>query len=178
MPLDDGIEEVVTILTSYFMDGGKELTGMYGDQAPQLASEMGALLEERMSTDTPFGPLWEEYKQDPPANEAEIIGALEVLEETDPELTLRLEGYYAAFQKLDQPGVQSLVETSEPEDTINAGELRSIKSYDDFDDNDEYMEDNTYLVGNTEDRSTSAMYYEGQDTSVEPNQSEDEDTGV
>lgn len=178
MPLDEGIEEVVNILTSYFLDGGKELTGMYGDQAPQLASEMGALLEERLSTDSPFGQLWQEYKQDPVSNEAEVIGALEVLEEATPELTIRLEGYYAAFQELDQPGVQSLVETSEPEDTINIEELESIKSYDDFDNDDEYQESNTYLVGNVEDRSTSAMYYEGQDTSIEPNQtSESSDEG-
>lgn len=174
MPFEEGIEEIVTIMTSYFMDGGKELTDMYGDQAPQLASEIGAMLEERLNEDTPFGQLWEEYKISPVEHEAELIGALEVLEEANPELTIRLEGYYAAFQELDQPGVQSLVETSEPEDTINIEEIESVKSYDDFDNNDEYREENTYLVGNVEDRSTSAMYIEGLDTSVEPNESEDE----
>jgi hypothetical protein len=173
MPLQDGIEEIVTIVTSYLMDGGKELTNMYGDQAPQLASEISALLEARLMEDTPYGSLWVEYKENPVDNEAELIGALEVLEEATPELTIRLEGYYAAFQQLDQPGVQTLVETSEPENTINIEEIKAVRSIDDMDDNDEYREENTYLVGNVEDRSTSAMYIEGLDTSVEPNQSED-----
>lgn len=174
MAFDDGIEEVVSLLTSYFLDGGKELVANFGDQAPSLAAEMGALLEERLSADSPFGQLWEEYKQSPMENEAELIGALEVLEETTPELTIRLEGYYAAFQELDQEGVTEVIETSEPESTIQIEEITHIKSIDDFDNDDEYNEENTYLQGNVEDRSTSAMYYEGQDTSIEPNQSEDD----
>jgi hypothetical protein len=68
------------------------------------------------------------------------------------------------------------VETSEPEDTINIEELAGIKSIDDMDNDDEYREENTYLVGNVEDRSTSAMYIEGLSTDVEPNQSEGDDT--
>lgn len=174
MPLQDGIEEVVSLMTSYFMDGGKELAADYGDQAPSLAAEMGAMLEERLSTDSPFGQMWEEYKQNPVDNEAELIGALEVMEEADPELTIRLEGYYAAFQELDQPGVQTLVETSEPESTINEEEITAVKSTDDMDNDDEYREDNAYLLGNTEDRSTSSMYIEGLDTDVEPNETEEE----
>lgn len=174
MAFDEGIEEIVTILTSYFQDGGRELAEQYGDQAPSLAAEIGALLEERLSTDSPYGQLWVEYKTDPVPNEAELIGALEVIEEASPELTIRLEGFYAAFQELDQPGVVDLIETSEPEDTISIEEIESIKSYDDMDDDDEYREENAYLTGNVEDHSTSAMYYEGLDTSIEPNQSEDE----
>lgn len=174
MAFDEGIEEVVSLLTSYFLDGGRELVSNFGDQAPSLAAEMGAMLEERLTTDTPFGQMWEEYKRSPMENEAELIGALEVIEEADPELTIRLEGYYAAFQALDQEGVTEVIETSEPEETIQIEEITHIKSEDDFDDDDEYNEDNAYLRGNTEDHSTSAMYYEGQDTSIEPNQTEEE----
>jgi hypothetical protein len=174
MAFEDGLEEVVGYLTSYFLDGGKELAASFGDQGPSLAAEMGAVLEERFTSDTPFGALWLEYKQDPVANEAELIGALEVLEESTPEVTIRLEGFYAAFQQLDQPGVTEVFETSEPEDTINIEEIEAVRSIDDMDDDDEYREDNTYLRGNVEDHSTSAMYYEGQDTSIEPNQTEDD----
>lgn len=91
-----------------------------------------------------------------------------------PELTIRLEGFFAAFQQLDQPGVTEVIETSEPEDTINIEEIEAVKSTDDMDDDDEYREENTYLRGNVEDRSTSSMYYEGMDTSIEPNQTEDD----
>ncbi len=178
MAFDEGIDEVVSIITSFYLDGGKDLTQHYGDQAPSLAGEMAQMIEEVLLGDTPYSALWEEYKQEPLANEAELIGALEVLEEAMPELTIRLEGYYAAFQTLDQPGVQTLIETSEPEDTINIEELEGIKSIDDMDNDDEYREENTYLVGNVEDRSTSAMYIEGLGTDVEPNQSEDDDTSL
>jgi hypothetical protein len=176
MPLDVGMDAITDILTSYYSDGGTELVDLYGDQAPSLAGEMGQVLEDLFNSDTPFGQLWAEYKQNPVANEAELIGALEMLEEAMPEISIRLEGYYAAFQELIQPGVQSLVETSEPEDTIHIEELENVRSTDDFDNDDEYMEENEYLVGNVEDRSTSAMYIEGLDTSVEPNQSEDTNT--
>lgn len=173
MPLDEGIEEVVSILTSFYLDGGKDLERNYGDQASSLAGEMAAMMEERLNSDSPFGPLWEEYRRNPVDNEAELIGALEVMEEAEPELTIRLEGYYAAFQALDQAEVNTLVETSEPEDTIDIEELQDMKSLDDLDDDDEYREDNTYLVGNVEDHSTSAMYYEDQGTDIEPNEAEE-----
>lgn len=174
MAFEDGLEEVVGYLTSYYLDGGKELAHSFGDQGPALAADMGAMLEERLTSDTPFGQLWLEYKVNPVENESELIGALEVLEETVQELTIRLEGYFAGFQQLDQPGVTELVETAEPEDTINIEEVEGIKSIDDMDDDDEYREDNTYLRGNVEDRSTASMYYEDQDTSIEPNQTEDD----
>ncbi len=173
MPLQDGVEPVVSILTDYFVDGGRQLVDDYGDQAPSLAAEMAAMLEERLSEDVLFSQLWQEYKRYPEANEAELIGALEMLEEADPDITIRLEGYYAAFQELAQPGVSDLVETSEPEDTINIEEIEAIKSTDDMDNDDEYREENEYLTGNVEDHSTSAMYYEGQDSSIEPNQTEE-----
>ncbi len=174
MPLDVGYEEIARILTSYYRDGGRERVDEFSDQAPSLAGEMGEMLEERLNSDTPFGQMWEEYKRNPVDNEAELIGALEMLEESMPELTIRLEGYYAAFQELVQPGVRDILETSEPEDTIHIEELEAIRSIDDMDNDDEYREENEYLTGNVEDRSTSAMYYEGLDTSVEPNQSEEE----
>lgn len=171
MPLDDGIEEVVMILTSYFQDGSY-LDTQYGLQASSLAEEMVEMLDEFLNQQTPFGPLWAEYKIDPVSNEAELIGALEVLEESVPELTIRLEGYYAAFQVLDREDVIELIETDEPEDTIDIEELEAVKSLDDMDNDDEYHEDNAYLQGNVEDRSTSALYIEGLDTDIEPNESE------
>ncbi len=172
MPLDVGYDEIVRILTSYYQDGGRDLVDEFGDQAPSLAGEMGEMLGERLNSDTPFSQMWEEYKRNPENNDDELIGALEMLEESMPELTIRLEGYYAAFQELVQPGVRDILETSEPEDTINIEELEAIKSTDDMDNDDEYREDNEYLTGNVEDRSTSAMYYDDLDTSVEPNQTE------
>jgi hypothetical protein len=174
MPLDVGYDEIVRILTLYYSDGQQELVEEFGEQGPSLAGEMGGLVEERLNDDTPFGQMWEDYKRNPEDNEAELIGALEMLEEAMPELTIRLEGYYAAFQELVQPGVRDVLETSEPEDTINIEEIEAIKSTDDMDNDDEYREENTYLTGNTEDRSTSAMYYEGLDTDIEPNQTEEE----
>jgi hypothetical protein len=172
MPLDVGYDEIVRILTLYYSDNQQELVDEFGDQGPSLAGEMGEILEERLNGDTPFGQMWKEFQQNPEDNEAELIGALEMLEEVMPELTIRLEGYYAAFQELVQPGVLDVVETSEPEDTINIEELAAIKSTDDMDNDDEYREENEYLTGNVEDRSTSAFYYEGLDTDIEPNQSE------
>ncbi len=174
MPLNVGYDEIVRILTLYYRDGGQELVDEFGDQGPSLAGEMGGMLEELFNSDTPFGQMWEEYKQNPEDNEAELIGALEMLEEAMPEISIRLEGYYAAFQELVQPGVRDLIETSEPEDTINIEELEAIKSTDDMDNDDEYREENEYLTGNTEDRSNSAMYDEGLDTDIEPNQSEED----
>lgn len=173
MALDDGIEVVVSYLTSYYTDGGQYLRDEYGDQAPALADEMGQMLEELLNSDTPFGQMWAEYRRNPEANEAELIGALEVLDESMPEVTMRLQAYLAAFHELEQSGVRDIYETSEPEDTIRLNELEAVDSADDMDNDDEYREDNTYLTGNVEDHSTSAMYYEGQDTSIEPNQSEE-----
>lgn len=176
MPINEGIEEVVGILTTYYRpDGHQYLVEQYGEQAPSLAEEMAALLEELFNNETPYGQLWEEYRENPLENEAEVIGAIEVLEEAFPEVTIRLEGYYAAFHELSFEGAPDLVETSEPERTIDEEEITAVKSIDDFDDDDEYREENTYLVGNVEDRSTSAMYIEGLDTSIEPNQSETEE---
>lgn len=174
MPLGDGIEEIVGHLTSYYMDGGGELQRSLGDQAPALAAEVGEMLQERLTADSPFGALWGEYVLNPQENEAELIGALEVLEESNPEITIRLEGYLAAFQVLDRAETGDLIETSDPEDTIQEEEITGVKSIDDMDDDDEYREDNAYLLGNVEDHSTSAMYYEDLDQSVEPNESEEE----
>lgn len=56
-------------------------------------------------------------------------------------------------------------------------EIQAIKSIDDMDDDDECREENAYLLGNVEDRSTSAMYYDGSDLSIEPNQSETTELG-
>jgi hypothetical protein len=169
---DDALEEVVSILTSYYAGDHQFLVDQYGDQALSLAGDMGNMLEELFSAETPFGQLWTEYKLDPSGNETEVLGALEMLDESMPGLTIRLEGYYAGFQELSQEGVVDLVETSEPEATLSIEEIEAVKSNDDMDDDDEYNEENTYLVGNVEDRSTSAMYIEGLDTSIEPNQSE------
>jgi hypothetical protein len=174
MPLDEGIEEVVSILTSYYQDGGHFIVEQYGEQAPMLAGEMGEVLGEFLQNETPFSQLWLEYIENPVANEAEIIGALEVLEESVPTLTIQLEGYYAGFVEMQKSNTD-IGEHSEPEPLVNIEELDHVKSMDDMDNDDEYREDNTYLVGNVEDRSTSAMYYEGLDTSVEPNESEDDD---
>ena len=174
MPLNTSFDEIARILTSYYQDGGQELIDEFGDQGPSLAGEMGGMLEELLTSDTPFGQMWVEYKLNPVENEEELIGALEVLEESFPEVTIRLEGYYAAFQELAQPGVRDVIETSEPEDTIDIEEIEAVNSTDDMDNDDEYREENTYLTGNVEDRSTSAMYYEDLDPSVEPNQSEED----
>ena len=38
--------------------------------------------------------------------------------------------------------------------------LDAVKSLDDMDNDDEYREENAYLLGNVEDRSTSALYIE------------------
>ncbi len=173
MPLDEGIDEVVQILTSYYDDGGSFIKEQYGDQAPMLADEMGNMLGEMLQTQTPFGQLWLEYMQNPADNEAELIGALEVLEESVPEITIRLEGYYAAFVEM-QKGQGDVVESPEPDPLVNIEELEGTNSNDDQDNDDEYNEENEYLTGNTEDRSTSALYYEGEDTDIEPNQTEEE----
>ena len=174
MSLGDGIEEIVGYLTSYYMDGGQELLRSFGDQGPSLAAEMGEMLNERLTADSPYGSLWGEYMLNPQANEAELIGVLEVLEEALPEVTIRLEGFLAAFQQLDRPEVSEISESAEPEDTVQIEEIEGVKSIDDMDNDDEYREDNAYLLGNVEDRSTSAMYYEELDDSVEPNQTEDD----
>ena len=173
MALEEGIDVVVGYLTSYYRDGGVELSEQFGDQAPSLAEEMGQMLEEFFNDETPFGSLFEEYKQDPEPNEAELIGAIEVLDESVPELTIRLQAYLAAFHELEQPGVQDVIETSEPEDTLDIPEIEAVNSNDDMDNDDEYNDENAYLTGNVEDRSTSSMY-ENDDTSVEPNQTEEE----
>lgn len=174
MPLNVGYDEITRILASYYRDGGEELSADYGDQGPDLAEEMAGVLDDLLPGQTPFGPMWEEFKQNPEETEPELIGALEMLEESVPEITIRLEGYYAAFEKLAQPGEGDLMETPEPEATIDIEEIKAVRSIDDMDDDDEYMEENEYLTGNVEDRSTSAMYYEDLDSSVEPNESEDE----
>lgn len=172
MALGDELEDIVGLITGYLQDGRVHLIDQFGDQAPALADEVVAILEEVFQSETPFAALWDEYRMEPASNEAELIGALEVLEETMPGLTMRLEGYLAAFQELDREGVTEIIESSEPEDTLQVEEVAHVKSNDDMDNNDEYREDNTYLVGNVEDHSTSAMYIEGLDTDVEPNQSE------
>lgn len=174
MALDEGIDVVVGYLTSYYRDGGVELSEQFGDQAPALAAEVGEMLDEFLNNETPFGSLYDEYKHDPEANEAEVIGALEVLDESVPEVTMRLQAYLVAFHELEQPGVRDVIETSDPEDTINVPEIEAVDSNDDMDNDDEYNEENTYLTGNVEDHSTSAMYYEGEDTDIEPNQTEEE----
>ena len=175
MPMEQGMDEVVHILTSYFRGDTQYIVEQYGDQAPSLADEMADMLEELFNNETPFGQLWIEYKEYPEANETEILGALEMLEESMPTVTIRLEGYYAAFLELSRDGVETLIETSEPEETVSIEEIKAVKSMDDMDDDDEYREENAYLVGNVEDRSTSAMYYEGLDTSIEPNESDAEE---
>jgi hypothetical protein len=173
MALDQGIEEVVTILSDYYGDRQRFLQEQYGEQAVIMAEEMGEMVGEMLQTETPFGALWDEYRLDPDAHEAELIGALEVLEESVPEVTIRLEGYYASFVEMQKELVE-VVEDPEPEDTVNIEEIEMVKSIDDGDNDDEYREDNTYLVGNVEDRSTSALYYDTLDDSVEPNQTEDD----
>jgi hypothetical protein len=173
MPLDEGIEEVVTILSHYYSDRKRFLQEQYGDQAVNMAEEMGEMVGELLQGETPFSALWPEYMEDPDSHEAELIGALEMLEESMPEVTIRLEGYYAAFVEM-QKAQGDVLETSEPEDLVNIEEIEMIKSYDDGDNDDEYREETTYLTGNVEDHSTSAMYYEDQDTSIEPNQTEED----
>ena len=173
MPLQEGVgfDEIVSILTTYYLDRKQVLRDTYGQQAPMLADEMGDMLGAIFQNETPYGQLWLEYVQNPRANEAEVIGALEVLDESVPEVTIRLQGYYAGFlQMLEDQG--ELIETGQPEPTIDEEQITAVKSTDDMDDDDEYREDNTYLRGNVEDRSTSALYYEGLSTSIEPNETE------
>jgi hypothetical protein len=173
MPFNEGIDEVVNILTRYLTDGGKSLEGDYGSQASSLAEEMIAVMDKRLTDDSPFGALWTEYRANPTDYEAELTGALEVMDEAEPELMIRMEGYYAAFQSLAQPENSELIETAEPEEQIDIEELRDLNSLDDLDDDDEYREENAYLRGNVEDHSTSTMYYEEQDPGIEPNQTEE-----
>lgn len=172
MALGENLEEVVNILTRYYSGQLDLLRDMYGDQAPMLANEMGDMLSEIIQSETPFSQLWLEYIDQPVENEAELIGALEMLEESIPVISVRLEGYYAGFLTIQNQDTD-LIENPELEDEVVLEELASIKSIDDGDDDDEYREESTYLVGNVEDHSTSAMYYEDLDSSVEPNESED-----
>ena len=173
MPLEAGFDEITSILTAYYSDDRDYLLSTYGDQAVSMAGEMGDMLGEMLQSETPFGPLWLEFTQRPDDNEAELIGALEVLEEAFPEITIRLEGYYSAFVNMARQ-LGDVVESADPDDLVNIEELENVKSIDDGDDDDEYREENEYLRGNVEDRSTSAMYYEDLDGSVEPNQTEDD----
>ena len=48
MAFEEGIEAIVTILTRYYMDGGREIAERYGDQGPSLAAEVGDMLEEQL----------------------------------------------------------------------------------------------------------------------------------
>jgi hypothetical protein len=173
MPLEAGYEEITTILTAYYSGDYEYLLSTYGDQAVSLAGEMGDMLADMLQADTPFGALWLEFTQSPDEYEAEIVGALEVLEEAFPEITIRLEGYYSAFANMAREKGE-VVESGEPDDLVNIEELENVRSIDDGDDDDEYREDNEYLRGNVEDRSTSAMYFDDLDSSVEPNQTEDD----
>lgn len=174
MAIGEHVEEIVNILSLYFNGQLDMLRTTYGDQAPMLAEEMADMLEELVVEETPFSQLWVEFRDEPLEHDAELIGALEMLEESVPVVSVRLEGYYAGFAAMRNEDAE-IIESTEPEgDDLELDELRVIKSIDDGDNDDEYREDTTYLVGNVEDRSTSAMYIEGLDTDVEPNQTEDD----
>ena len=56
--LDEGIDVVVGYLTSYYRDGGVELSEQFGDQAPSLAGEIGEMLDVFLNSETPFGALY------------------------------------------------------------------------------------------------------------------------
>jgi len=171
MAFDGDMEEVVGILSRFYGGQLDALRDMYGEQAPMLAEEMGQMLGKNLIADTPYSQLWLEFTEDPAPNEAELIGVIEVIEETLPDLSIRLESYYAAFRQM-QNQIEDIIENGEAEEGVIIEEIEMINSNDDGDDDDEYREDATYLTGNVEDRSTSAMYYDDLDPDIEPNESE------
>jgi hypothetical protein len=172
MALGENLEEVVTILTQLYSDQRDTLQTQYGQQAPMLAEEMGSTLGEMLISNTPFEPLWREFVSNPVSNEAELMGVLEMLEEAMPEITIALEGYYAGFVEMQtEPG--DIYESSTPEPYLSIDEITEVESIADGDNDDEYREENAYLTGNVEDRSTSALYYENEENDLDPNQSEE-----
>jgi len=52
MPMKQGMDEAVSILTNYYRGNHQYLIEQYGDQAPALAGEMGEMLDEVFNTET------------------------------------------------------------------------------------------------------------------------------
>ncbi|HZW02333.1 MAG TPA: hypothetical protein VFF68_00275 [Anaerolineaceae bacterium] len=92
------LEEIVNIISLYFRDGGETVERRYGPEARDLIEDMNELLEEQLSAEAPFAALWRDYTAAPEENEAELIGALEVIQEANPTVAERLDAFFDAFE--------------------------------------------------------------------------------
>lgn len=186
------LEEIVRLLGTYFEDEGQTIERENGAEARSMVEGMVDLLEEQLEAETPFAALWREFKETPRETEAELIGALEVLEESNPTLTERLGAFSEGFDygvENNQPAVRSDMlgeETSDPytaatiqnDSPINAAgdegnyaDERERFNEDEIDEQNfrypvwpDYIDEaNTYLVGDRgDDQSTAPIMYFGE----------------
>jgi len=138
------VQTVVELLREYLTDEGDSLKQRAGPEAVTVAQDIEALLDNRLRTESAYEPIWTRFLTDPPAGEANLIGALEAQVEADPALAKRLNGFVEEYHRVlassqtrpNQPQVdKSPVGGGVPDTTFTA-------------EDDSTVGEGTYLYGN------------------------------
>ena len=91
--------EVTDILRSLVQEGGDRLERRTSLGTRTVVEEMRDLVIDRLREDAVYAGLWEEFREDPDAAEAEFTGALEAMVEADPGLAKRLRSFVNQYQR-------------------------------------------------------------------------------
>lgn len=139
------IELLVAILRDTYTDQGAPIRARGGDNALGIAQEMQRFLDERLQQEPATMTLWQQFKADPQANVAELIGELEALVEADQALAKRLAGLLSAYDAQLEQAPPTPTGPDAPAKLLGGDPQPDEAAPDDY---ETYEEDNTYLYGN------------------------------
>ena len=120
------LEEIVRTLSLYYRDEGETIERRFGPEARNMIEDITELLEEQLSAEAPFAALWRDFTASPEANEEELIGALEVIQEANPTVAERLDAFYDAFEFSADTGEAPPSDDLDEYARDTGGEQRSI----------------------------------------------------
>jgi hypothetical protein len=142
------IESVVELLVNYLQRQKQtpDDRDLFGDP---VIDDLSRLIQAQLEQHTGYATLWEEFERDPVRMAPELMGALEMVVEGLPQLSIRMEEYVAEWDRLHRDtteGLQSQDTQASPDsDEIPGTNVQVPDQVDDF-------YDGTYLYGTSNTR--------------------------
>jgi hypothetical protein len=142
------IESVVEMLTHYLVRQKQSPDDMDTAGDPVI-DDLARLVQAQLEQHTGYTTLWEEFERDPVRMAPELMGALEMIVEGLPQLSIRMEEYVAEWDNQHKgmtSGLQSEDTQASPDsDEIPGTNIQVPDQVDDF-------YDGTYLYGTSNTR--------------------------
>jgi hypothetical protein len=141
------VEDVIDLLTAY-IDRVKDPTETGDQVGDPILQDLRTFLRQQFHDYTGYISLWDEYEANPIQMQDELIGAIEAVEEGDPNIGLRMDAYFAEYNRTVNTPISEEIEAADPnssaETSDSPGEMATVD-----DTVDDYYS-GTYIYGEVE----------------------------